>query len=59
MITLSEGQVAEVTRIIEETPIQTDWQFDDEIGEEVEIDDARMTLVEAARRVREYVASIG
>lgn len=53
---LTEEQLAEVDRIINETPIEEDYGFDGE--DEVKMDDAAGTLREAARRVREYLASL-
>lgn len=59
MKTLTEEQLAEVDRIINETPIATDWDHGGDPSEDsFEVDDAQGTLRTAARRVREYLATL-
>lgn len=53
---LTEEQLAEVDRIIEETEIATSYFFDGESS--VEVDDAEGSLRSAARRVREYLSTL-
>lgn len=54
---LTDEQLAEVDRIIEETEIQINWVWDGENS--LPEDSAGQTLVVAARRVREYLRSLG
>jgi len=53
---LTEDQLAEVDRIINETETDTTWSWDGENS--IEVDDARGTLRAAARAVREYLSSL-
>ena len=57
MKVLTEHQLAEVDRIINETTVQTEWNSDDE-DNSIEVDDAEGTLRAAARAVREYLSSL-
>lgn len=59
MKVLTEDQLKEVDRIIENTVVQTTWATgytDDESS--IEVDDVHGTLREAARQVRRYLATI-
>lgn len=56
MRTLTEAQLAQVDAIINETEIEGDYVFDGE--DSLWQESARETLVSAARRVREYLASL-
>lgn len=53
---LTEDQLKEVDRIIEETQVSTTWDYDGE--DSVEVDDAAGTLRDAAQRVRKYLADL-
>jgi regulator of sigma D len=57
---LSEAQLAEVDRIITETPVETTEILNpyDSMLSEIEVDDAFTTLQAAARRVREYLTPL-